>query len=236
MLAPGVRHPAPTELLDNIVWHSLAGAHARFSVGTGGARRYAPGFSPIVGFADALRPDFAALTPYCEPGEHFYCGGWSSGPAPAGWQIHADTLGHQMVWDAPIPADDPAFAAVTLGAEHVPRMLELVALRPPGPFAARTRELGDYFGVFEGGRLVAMAGERMAAGPWREVSGVCTHPDVEGRGLAWRLIAKVVRNQMLRGQAPFLHVMRDNLHARRVYERMGFRFHQEVALRVVSRL
>ena len=76
----------------------------------------------------------------------------------------------------------------------------------------------------------------MAAGPWREVSGVCTHPDVAGRGLAWRLIAKVVRNQMERGQRPFLHVMRDNMHARRLYERMGFRFHQEVALRVVSRL
>ena len=30
--------------------------------------------------------------------------------------------------------------------------------------------------------------------------------------------------------------MADNLHAQRVYERMGFRFHQEVALRIVSRL
>ncbi len=76
----------------------------------------------------------------------------------------------------------------------------------------------------------------MAAGAWHEISGVCTHPDVEGRGLAWRLIAKVVRNQMQRGETPFLHVMSDNLHARRLYERMGFRFHQEVAVRVVSRL
>jgi predicted GNAT family acetyltransferase len=30
--------------------------------------------------------------------------------------------------------------------------------------------------------------------------------------------------------------MSDNLHARRLYERMGFRFHQEIAVRVVSRL
>ncbi len=227
---------APAALLDNIVWDSLAGAQARFSAGTDTARRYAPGFSPIVGFADAEHPDFAALTPYCAPGEHFYCGGWSSGPAPAGWQLHADKTGHQMVWDAPTPDADPDFAAVPLGTQHVPQMLELVALRPPGPFAARTHELGDYFGVFEGGRLVAMAGERMEAGPWREVSGVCTHPDVEGRGLAWRLIALLVRREIARGQLPFLHVMADNLHAQRVYERMGFRFHQEVALRIVSRL
>jgi predicted GNAT family acetyltransferase len=67
------------------------------------------------------------------------------------------------------------------------------------------------------------------------VSGVCTHPDFEGRGLARRLIAKIVRRQMERGQIPFLHVMRDNVHAREVYALMGFRLYQEVALRVVSR-
>ena len=39
-----------TPLLDNIAWHTLTGPHARFAAGTGGARRYAPGFSPIVGF------------------------------------------------------------------------------------------------------------------------------------------------------------------------------------------
>ena len=32
--------------------------------------------------------------------------------------------------------------------------------------------------------LVAMAGERMQAGPWREISGVCTDPGHQGRGLA----------------------------------------------------
>ena len=122
-----------------------------------------PAFLRSSAFADAEHPDFAALAPYCAPGEHFYCGGWSSGPAPAGWQLHADKTGHQMVWDAPIPDADPDFAAVPLGPQHVPQMLELVALRPPGPFAARTHELGDYFGVFEDGRLVAMAGERMDA-------------------------------------------------------------------------
>ena len=235
MLDPVILPPASTELLDNIIWHSLAGAHARFSVGTNKARRYTPGFTPIAGFADAEHPDFAALTPFCAPDEHLYVGGWS-GPAPAGWHVHLETSMHQMVWGAPIPEVDPAFAAVPLGAQHVPQMLELVALRPPGPFGTRTRELGDYYGVVDAGRLVAMAGERMAAGAWHEISGVCTHPDVEGRGLAWRLIAKLVRNQMRRGETPFLHVMSDNLHARRLYDRMGFRFHQEIAVRVVSRL
>ena len=225
---------AAMRLLDNIVWESLAGPQARFSSGTATARRYARGFSAIIGFADAQNPDFDALVPFCDPDEHFYVGAWT-GPVPTGWQLHADTVGHQMVWNGEMSANDPELAAVPLDASHVPQMLELVKIRPPGPFAVRTRELGDYFGVFHGARLVAMAGERMQAGPLREVSGVCTHPEFEGRGLARRLIAKLVRRQMERGQFPFLHVMRDNVHAREIYTRMGFRLHQEVALRVVSR-
>jgi GNAT superfamily N-acetyltransferase len=222
------------QLLDNIVWHSLNGPHAIYSSGTKGARRYARGFSPIMGFADAQRPDFAAMAPYCELGEQFYCGGWS-GVAPTGWQIHADATGHQLVWDAAVPAADSALAAVRLGPEHVPQMLDLVAATQPGPFAARTGELGEYFGVVEDGRLVAMAGERMEAGVLREISGVCTHPDFQGRGLARRLVEHLVRRELQRNQIPFLHVMTDNIRARHLYERVGFRHHQEVVLRVISR-
>ena len=43
------------QLLDNIVWHSLTGAHAPYSAGSNTARRYAKGFTPIVGFADNAR-------------------------------------------------------------------------------------------------------------------------------------------------------------------------------------
>jgi ribosomal protein S18 acetylase RimI-like enzyme len=221
-------------LLDNIVWHSLAGPHAKYSAGTSEARRYVPGFPPMIGFADATHPDFAALAPYCLPGEPFYCAGWS-GRAPSGWQIHVAKAGHQLVWDAAPPAVDDTFATVRLGPEHATQMLDLVAVTQPGPFGTRIGELGEYYGVFEGSRLVAMAGERLGAGMLREISGVCTRPDIQGRGYARRLVAKLIRLQMLRGQTPFLHVMHDNTHARRIYERMGFRHHQEVMLRVVTR-
>jgi ribosomal protein S18 acetylase RimI-like enzyme len=222
------------QLLANITWHSLTGPQGHVSTGTDDARRYAPGFSPIVAFADPERPNFAALDPYCEPGEHLYCGGWS-GPAPAGWQIDAEATMIKMAWVAPEPAADAAFAAVRLGPEHVPQMLELVALTKPGPFGPRTIELGEYFGVFDGPRLVAMAGERMHAPPLREISGVCTHPDFQGRGLARRLMELLLRREMQRGETPFLHVMRDNRNAHRMYERMGFCDRQELIVRVLSR-
>ena len=221
-------------VLDNIVWHTLTGAHRAHSAGTDTARRYATGFTPIVGFADNAHPDFAALHDHCAPGEVFYCGGWS-GPVPSGWDLHEDTTMLQMVWDAPMPDAPQGLEAARLGPIDVAAMIELVALTNPGPFGKRTFELGDYFGIFDGSRLVAMAGERMRAGGLREVSAVCTHPDYQGRGYARMLVTLLVRRQIQGGERPFLHVMRANHGARRIYARMGFREYQALPVRVVSR-
>ena len=222
------------QLLDNIVWHTLTGPQARFSAGGDEARRYARGFSPIIGFADQARPNFAALSPVCEPGEHFYTDGWS-GIAPSGWRIEVEATMFKMIWEAAAPADDAAPDAVPLGPEHAAQALALAELTRPGPFGLRTIELGEYFGVFDGERLIAMAGERMHAGALREISGVCTHPDHQGRGLARRLMLKLIRRQMQRDETPFLHVMSSNVGARQLYERMGFRNYKESVVRVVSR-
>ncbi len=222
------------DLLDNITWHTLAGPHSRYATGTDTVRRYAQGFSPIVGFADAERPDFAALARFCTPGEHFYCDGWA-GAAPAGWRIDTESTMFRMLWTADLPADDDAAGAIALGPEHAVQALDLALLTRPGPFGPRTTELGEYFGCFAAnGQLVAMAGERMHAGTLREISGVCTRPDHQGRGLARALVRKLVRRQMQRGETPFLHVMHGNGGARRRYERMGFSNWRETVVRVIA--
>jgi len=222
-----------THLLDNIFWNCLSGPHARFSSGTADARRYAPGFSPIVGFPDPQRPNLAGLAPFCEPGEHFYCDAWT-GPAPEGWRVEAESTMFRMVWDAPMPIEDEAPDAIPLGPQHAQQAFDLAARMRPGPFGLRTIELGDYFGYFEGERLVAMAGERMAAAGLREISGVATDPAFQGRGLARRLMQKLVRRQLLRGETPFLHVMCNNETAHRLYLRMGFRDYCKTPVRVVA--
>ncbi len=223
-----------TRFLDNIAWHSLSGPQADQATGTATARRYAPGFSAILGFANAAQPDFAALVDFCEPGEHFYCVGWT-GPAPAGWVIDAEKTIVKMRWDAAIPDVDAAPEALALGPRHVAQAVALATLTQPGPFGPRTIELGEYFGCFDGQRLVAMAGERMFAGGLREISGVCTQPEFQGRGLARRLMLKLIRRQLMRHETPFLHVMQDNSHALRLYERMGFCVYSRAVARVVSR-
>lgn len=221
------------EELDDIVWRTLAGPHARFATGTDNARRYAPGFSRILGFANRAEPNFAALAPFCEVGEEFYCDGWSK-PPPRGWRIEAEDVMLKMIWDAPMPADE-APDATPLRADHAAQALELVARTHPGPFGSRTLELGDYFGCFDDGRLIAMAGERLSAPPLREISGVCTDPDYQGRGYARRLMTKLIRRELARGETPCLHVMRANESASRLYRRMGFRLYRESVVRVIMK-
>jgi len=222
-------------LLDHITWHTLAGPHAAHSMGGEAARRYAPGFSPILGFAEPSHAAFSQLEAHCAPGEEFYTDGWT-GEAPPRWRVAVESTMFKMDWDAGSKARDDAPEAVALQPRHAAQALELATLTHPGPFALRTIELGEYFGIFDGDRLIAMAGERMQAGTLHEISGVCTHPQFQGQGLARRLVAKLVARQLARGKLPFLHVMRENSRARELYKAMGFREYRESAVRLVERL
>ena len=222
------------QVLENIVWEALSGAHQHFSAGNNLARRYAPGFSLIVGFDDRTKPAFDVLAQVCSPGESFYTEGWS-GIAPDGWSVDLESMMFKMIWEGKLPPEDPACNAIELGPEHAERALELALLTNPGPFGIRTIELGDYYGYFDGDRLMSMAGERFFAGSLREISGVCTHPDYQGRGMAKKLMIKLIRQEMLRDEIPFLHVMSANTHARGLYSRMGFRDYNESVVRVISR-
>jgi ribosomal protein S18 acetylase RimI-like enzyme len=219
----------------NIIWRCMAGSQRHLTAGGEQARRYLKGFSPIIAFADPVRPDFTAIEAACEPGERFYCSEWS-GAVPDGWAIERDARMLVMVWTGEgVPSADPTLEAVPLRGEHVPQMCALTELTRPGPFDTRTIEFGEYFGVFEGERLVAMAGERMLDRHLREVSGICTHPDAQGRGLARRLTALVVRRELGRGETPFLHVVSTNARAIAMYERLGFTTAREVPVRVIAR-
>ncbi len=220
--------------LSNIVWHSLTGPQSSLSAGTDRIRRFAPGFSQLIGAREREAPALDELAPFCAPDEHFYVLGWDGTP-PSGWQVDVDAEVDQLVYEHAAPEALDHRDIVRLDASHIARMIALTELTHPGPFAERTIEFGEYYGILEDDRLLAMSGERMHAGRLREISAVCTHPDAQGRGLARRLMNLLLRIQIGRGQMPFLHVMADNTHARALYERMGFRHHQRLACRVVSR-
>ena len=111
---------------------------------------------------------------------------------------------------------------VALGDGDVPEMLALTKLTNPGPFLERTIEMGDYIGVRDGGKLVAMAGERFRVEGWTEISAVCTAPTHRGQGLATKLLRAVAAGIEARGEGVFLHVVATNTGAIRLYEALGF--------------
>lgn len=121
-----------------------------------------------------------------------------------------------------------------LGAADVPVMVKLAELTEPGPFRERTIELGTFYGICEGDRLLAMAGQRMRMPGFVEVSAVCTHPDVRGRGYAAILMSEVIRDIVGEGSVPFLHALADNP-AVQLYERLGFTRRRSFHLAVIKR-
>ncbi|PYC88057.1 GNAT family N-acetyltransferase [Streptomyces tateyamensis] len=150
---------------------------------------------------------------------------------PAGWQLVESGQGVQLV-DTALRAE-PAPDAVRLGPDDVPEVLDLVARTRPGPFLPRTVELGTYLGLREGGRLIAMAGERLRPPGWTEISAVCTDPQHRGRGLATRLVRAVAAGIRERGDTPFLHAAASNTNAIRLYESIGFTLRRRTAFLLV---
>ena len=144
------------------------------------------------------------------------------GETSEGWTLEARVEGVQLVeTERLVTRPDPE--AVVLGADDVPDMLALVERSRPGPFEARTYQLGRYVGFRDdAGRLVAMAGERLQPAGWTEISAVTTDPDHRGRGLASSLVRDVAFHVQERGDRAFLHAAAENVGAIGVYERLGF--------------
>ncbi|MDA0313982.1 MAG: GNAT family N-acetyltransferase [Bacteroidetes bacterium] len=138
------------------------------------------------------------------------------------WKVHNDHALLQMVFEnlfINLPVDSNIRA---LAAADVPEMLALTKLAKPGPFFENTIDFGGYFGYFVKGRLVSMAGTRLVAGPYTEVSAVCTHPEFVGRGLAKLVLPQVVNYIKQRHQIPYLQLYPDNLPAYQLYRKLGF--------------
>jgi ribosomal protein S18 acetylase RimI-like enzyme len=219
--------------LDHPVATSLAGAHARFAVTRRSAQRYEPQVSVFACVPDHNDPQgFIDLQDLVAVGDTVAVVGDPVGETPGFTVLFAGT-GYQMVGEAVEGNSDPALQS--LGAPHVAAMLDLVARTQPGPFVTRTHEMGQYFGLFDDGKLIAMAGQRMHPEIGHELSAVCTDPSYARRGLAERLIRHLVALDREQAMTPFLHVAESNVGAQRLYERLGFTLRREIVFTRLER-
>jgi ribosomal protein S18 acetylase RimI-like enzyme len=193
--------------------------------------RYQPDVSPFA--ALPIDPDesaWADLAKLIGPAGVAATAGVAAVPPP-GWEILMDLDGVQMVDDGVAARPDPE--AIVLQPRDVGEMLDLVARARPGPFLARTIEHGTYLGIRRGGELIAMAGERIRAPGWSEISAVCTDERFRGQGLGTRLVHAVTAGITGRGEAALLHASAANVGAIRLYEALGFRLRRRARFVVV---
>jgi predicted GNAT family acetyltransferase len=222
--------------LDNPFWSSLTTGHAHFAQGGTLARRYPADISPIAGLSAPGPANVAALEAVVDVGDDVATVARSVPTLPPRWEILYESRITQMMRGERAPLPEGDVDATILGSADVPEMLRLVELTKPGPFRPRTIELGTYIGVRLSGRLVAMAGERLWIDNFREVSAVCTHPDVQGRGYARALIHRVINRMLRAGQTPILHVESANKRAIELYASLGFGRRSELSLLYAKRL
>ncbi|WP_416464523.1 GNAT family N-acetyltransferase [Sphingomonas sp. VDB2] len=229
-MSDSLSHP-----LDRPVWHSLSGGWSALAQGDAHARRIDPLYGPFGAAADdsaASRAALAALVP--EAGELWLVGPDAMIPPP-GVTVMRTAMLAQMVAPSITPAASAKPAWATLDESDAEEMRALALLTRPGPFAPRTHRLGRFIGVREHGQLIAMAGERMALPGFTEVSGVCTHPDWRGRGLAGALMRIVAQAILDRGETPFLHAYAAHDRTIALYRMLGFEVRAELPMMVVTR-
>tara|TARA_R110002051_G_scaffold191314_1_gene260061 strand:- start:254 stop:946 length:693 start_codon:yes stop_codon:yes gene_type:complete len=122
----------------------------------------------------------------------------------------------------------------TLTEADAPAMLALATLTKPGPFRSKTRNLGPFIGVKRDGELIAMAGRRMRVDGFTELSGVCTHPDHRGQGLAAGLSRAVTSEILATGEGVFLHAFDGHDATIAFYRSLGFEIRARMTYTVLA--
>ena len=222
--------------LERPVWESLTTLHAPLSEGNALARRFLHDVSLLASARDDTSEALAALAALVRPGETVVLLQVPDNVIPPGFVAAKAAKGVQMVATRSVQPEPTSAEILTLGGADAPEMLALARLTEPGPFEPRTHMMGTYLGIRIGGRLAAMAGERLRVPGYTEVSGVCTHPDFRGRGLARCLSAAVTARIEARGEQPFLHAWKTNHAAISLYEALGFVVRAEVNVAVLERI
>lgn len=223
-----------THILDRPVWSALQTGHAALAEGGEKAKRYPPSVVPFGASADNSTESLEALQNLPAAGEVMAI--VEAGPVmiPAGLQIVSEATLVQMVAEQPYPRiSDSRIEPLT--EADAQDMLDLAMLTKPGPFTLRAQSLGTFWGMKIDGRLVAMGGQRLRQTSFGELSGLCTHPDFQGRGFGKLLFRFVAGEISVRGETVYLHAYTANTAAISLYTALGFRLRSEMNLRVVKR-
>jgi ribosomal protein S18 acetylase RimI-like enzyme len=231
--APSEPDPHP---LDAVIWRALTGIQKGLAVGDERARRYPAAIAPFAAMVDKEPASFQSLLALVGGDDPIALFTTEEVEPPSAFSVvRRDSVDQMILEDAGACAAQPEARIVTLGVADVPEMLALASVTQPGPFGARTIELGDYIGIRRHGVLVAMAGERMRLDGFTEISAVCVEPAHRGHGFAADLVRSLDLSIAARSEIPFLHVFSSNHAAIALYRKLGFTRRRQMHLAVLVR-
>jgi predicted GNAT family acetyltransferase len=230
---------SPAHPLDRVIWSALTTQQAKLAQGDDFARRFPPDIAPFAATRTDDPRSLRALGSLIPAGETIALFTTEDVTPPAPLEVTQRETMEQMVLQLVGP---PAHAVgnsrhviAPLDSSDAAAMQQLVDMTRPGPFRARTHELGRYIGVRSQGQLVAMAGERMHLDGFTELSAVCVHPGHRGKGYAAELLVALAQQIVARAETPFLHVFSKNESAIALYRKLGFVTRRQLRLAVVRR-
>jgi ribosomal protein S18 acetylase RimI-like enzyme len=226
--------------LENPIWNALTSAHAHLAEGDGLAKRYPRKITTMGAFGElpATPEAWDSLAGLLQPKETIAVLFKSAPEVPNGWEGVREVDIVQMMHDGKMkPQPQRIEKVVALGGAESAEIVELAKLTNPGPIGPRSHEIADFIGIrAESGQLIAMAGERFRLPGYSEISGVCTRPGFEGRGLAAQLVIQVMERIQQRGEVPYLHSRAENERAVKLYERLGFVLSRNFPMRILRKL
>lgn len=221
-------------LLDRPVWNALTSRQAHLAQGGHRARRIGADYGLFAASRDLTPESLAALEDLIPDGGVIGMVETGAIEPPPGTMLAMQMDLHQLI-AGEVAEGETGFEVQALGDADAEEMLALATLTEPGPFFRRTHQLGDFVGLRQNGKLVAMAGERLKLAGFTEVSGVCTHPDHRGKGYAGALMRVVARRILAQDETPFLHVLAANSGAIALYENLGFFYRSDITLTTLAR-
>ncbi|HEV7520283.1 MAG TPA: GNAT family N-acetyltransferase [Candidatus Angelobacter sp.] len=213
--------------LDNAVWTALTTKQSQHAHSSALARRFPPEMTLLGALAANTSMAFDSLAQLIQrDAVTLY---FTAPPQiPTGWEnVRAVEL-HQMVQEPDAARSSSESKAtpevIELTPADVPEMSVVYAATRPGrTLCPRIQKLGQFLGVREDNKLVAIGGLRLHIPGYREISTLATLPGHEGRGDATAIMRGLIDRIHARGERPFLTVRTDNPRAVEIYRRLGFK-------------